>query len=180
MRPLTDEETELVFKKLAKYIGDNVRLLIERDDSQYCFRLHKDRVYYCSEKLMRKAACIPRQPLLSFGTCLGKFTKTKKFHIHITALDYLAPYAKWRVWLKPNAEQQFLYGNNILKSGVSRMTEGTETNSGVVVYTLNDMPLGFGVTAKSTSDCRKAEPTALVVLRQADLGEYLRNESALT
>lgn len=42
---------------------------------------------------MRKAACIAREPLLSFGTCLGKFTKTKKFHLHITALDYIAPYA---------------------------------------------------------------------------------------
>lgn len=41
MRPLTDEETEIVFKKLAKYIGENVRLLIERGDSNYCFRLHK-------------------------------------------------------------------------------------------------------------------------------------------
>lgn len=45
---------------------------------------------------MRQAACIAREPLLSFGTCIGKFTKTKKFHIHITALDYLAPYAKVR------------------------------------------------------------------------------------
>ncbi len=43
---------------------------------------------------MRKAACIARDQLLSFGTCLGKFTKSGKFHLHITALDYLAPYAK--------------------------------------------------------------------------------------
>lgn len=54
----------------------------------------QDRVYYCSESLMKKAACVAREQLLSFGTCLGKFTKTKKFHIHITALDYIAPYAK--------------------------------------------------------------------------------------
>uniref|UniRef100_A0A914VN09 60S ribosome subunit biogenesis protein NIP7 pre-PUA domain-containing protein n=1 Tax=Plectus sambesii TaxID=2011161 RepID=A0A914VN09_9BILA len=94
MRPLTDEETEMVFKKLSSYIGDNVRMLIERDDGTYCFRLHKDRVYYSSEALMRRAACIAREPLLSFGSCLGKFTKTKKFYLHITALDYLAPYAK--------------------------------------------------------------------------------------
>lgn len=43
---------------------------------------------------MKQAACIAREPLLSFGTCLGKFTKTKKFYLHITALDYMAPYAK--------------------------------------------------------------------------------------
>lgn len=51
-------------------------------------------MYYSSEKLMRQASVIAREPLLAFGTCLGKFTKTKKFHLHITALDYLAPYAK--------------------------------------------------------------------------------------
>lgn len=53
-----------------------------------------------------------------------------------------------RVWVKPNAEQQFLYGNNILKSGVGRMSEGCEARQGVVVYSMSDMPLGFGITAK--------------------------------
>lgn len=99
MRPLTDEETEVLFRKLANYIGDNVRLLLEREDGDYCFRLHRERVYYCSELLMKQAATIGRKPLLSFGTCLGKFTKGGKFFLHITALDYLAPYAKVCVFL---------------------------------------------------------------------------------
>lgn len=43
---------------------------------------------------MRKAINIARDNLISLGTCLGKFTKTGKFKIHITALDFLAPYAK--------------------------------------------------------------------------------------
>lgn len=30
MRPLTDEESEAVFAKLAHYIGDNVQMLIDR------------------------------------------------------------------------------------------------------------------------------------------------------
>ncbi|CAD6184183.1 unnamed protein product [Caenorhabditis auriculariae] len=179
MRPLTDEETEKVFTKLASFIGDNVSMLIDRSDADYCFRNHKERVYYASENLMRQAACIAREPLLSFGTCIGKFTKTKKFHLHITALDYLAPYAKYRVWLKPNAEQQFLYGNNVLKSGVARMTEGTPTHSGIVVLSMSDVPIGFGVAAKGTMDSKRADPTAIIVLHQCDLGEYLRNESTL-
>uniref|UniRef100_A0A0N5ASK3 60S ribosome subunit biogenesis protein NIP7 homolog n=1 Tax=Syphacia muris TaxID=451379 RepID=A0A0N5ASK3_9BILA len=180
MRPLTDEETEAVFEKLAKFVGEDVKLLIDRDDGKYCFRLHKDRVYYCTEELMKQAACIGREPLLSFGTCLGKFTKTKKFYLHITALDYIAPYAKRRVWLKPGAEQQFLYGNNILKSGVARMTEATEEHDGVVVYSVNDMPLGFGIAAKSTSQSRVADPTAIIVIHLCDLGEYLRHEETIT
>lgn len=43
---------------------------------------------------MKKAGNVAGQNLLSFGTCFGKFTKTRKFRLHVTALDYLAPYAK--------------------------------------------------------------------------------------
>ena len=42
---LTDEETKSVLEKLTKYIGENVKCLIDRPDSQYCFRLNKDRIY---------------------------------------------------------------------------------------------------------------------------------------
>ena len=54
MRPLTEEETKIFFEKLSKYIGENIKLLIEREDGKYCFRLHKERVYYVSEKIMKQ------------------------------------------------------------------------------------------------------------------------------
>ena len=41
---------------------------------------------------------------------------------------------------------------------------------------MNDIPLGFGVSAYSTDDCRSLDPTKKVVYHQADLGEYLRDE----
>ena len=43
---------------------------------------------------MKRAASVGRKHLISFGTCFGKFTKTSQFRLHVTALDYLAPYAK--------------------------------------------------------------------------------------
>ena len=43
---------------------------------------------------MRKATNIARENLVSLGTCIGKFTKTRRFRLHITALDFMAPYAK--------------------------------------------------------------------------------------
>ena len=58
MRPLTEEETKVFFEKLSKYIGDNIKLLIDREDGTYCFRLHKDRVYYVSEKIMKQVCCV--------------------------------------------------------------------------------------------------------------------------
>lgn len=32
--------------------------------------------------------------IISIGTCFGKFTKSGKFRLHITSLDYLSPYAQ--------------------------------------------------------------------------------------
>ena len=46
---------------------------------------------------MRLAISVARPNLVSLGTCFGKFTKSGKFKLHITALDYLAQYAKYKV-----------------------------------------------------------------------------------
>eukprot|EP00301_Raphidiophrys_heterophryoidea_P023560 c7401_g1_i2.p1 GENE.c7401_g1_i2~~c7401_g1_i2.p1 ORF type:complete len:140 (-),score=21.87 c7401_g1_i2:6-425(-) len=108
MRPLTEEETKIFFEKLAKYIGSNIKLLLDRPDGQYVFRLQKERVYYVSDDIMRRATNFPRESLVGLGVCFGKFTKTKKFRITITALDYIAQYAQYKVWVKPSAEQSFL------------------------------------------------------------------------
>lgn len=179
MRPLTEEETKTMFEKLSKYIGENIKLLIDRPDGTYCFRLHRERVYYISEKMLKLATNISRDKLVSVGTCFGKFTKTQKFRLHITALDFLAPYAKYKVWVKPGAEQSYLYGNHIMKSGLGRITENTAQYQGVVVYSMSDVPLGFGVAAKNTQECRKVDPMSIVVFHQADVGEYIRSEDTL-
>ncbi|XP_020281148.1 60S ribosome subunit biogenesis protein NIP7 homolog [Pseudomyrmex gracilis] len=179
MKQLSEERTKLVFEKLTKYIGANVKNLIDRPDDTYFFREQKDRVYYVSQKILSLGSTVAPDHLLSIGTCFGKFTKSGKFKLHITALHYLAPYAQHKIWVKPSAEQQFLYGNHILKSGLGRITEGTSQHQGVVVFSMNDLPLGFGVAAKSTVDCKHANPTAIVCFHQADLGEYIRSEDTL-
>ena len=74
---------------------------------------------------------------------------------------------------------QFLYGNHVLKSGLGRITENTPAYTGVVVYSMADVPLGFGVAAKSTAECRSADPSGVVAFHQADCGEYLRAEDEL-
>lgn len=178
MRPLTEEETTQVFEKLAKYIGPNIKKLIDTPDGNFCFRLQKDRVYYVAERTMRVGASVARENLASLGVCFGKFTHHKNFHLHICCLDYLSKYATQKVWIKPSSEMSFLYGNHVLKTGLGRITENTERGSGVVVYNMGDMPLGFGLTARSTVECRKAAPTDIVVLHQADLGMYLRSEDS--
>ncbi|KAI8917805.1 hypothetical protein DFJ77DRAFT_457909 [Powellomyces hirtus] len=180
MRPLTEEETKIFFEKLAKYIGRNIVHLIDRPDEPYCFRLQRDRVFYVSEAIMKRAISVSRDNLLTLGVCFGKFTKTLKFKLHITALEHLAQYAKYKVWVKPTGEMPFLYGNHILKAHLGRITEDTPEHQGVIIYSMGDVPLGFGVTARSTQDCRKLDPTTICVFHQADVGEYLRDEEHLT
>jgi 60S ribosome subunit biogenesis protein NIP7 len=79
--------------------------------------------------------------VLSLGTCLGKFTKTGKFRLHITALDVIAPLARYKVWIKPNGEMPFLYGGNVVKAHVGRWSEDCPEHQGVVVLSMNDTPL---------------------------------------
>lgn len=43
---------------------------------------------------MKRATNIGREELMSLGTCFGKMTKSGKFRLGITCLDYLAQYAK--------------------------------------------------------------------------------------
>lgn len=132
-----------------------------------------------SEKILKLAENVGRDRLINAGCCMGKFSKNNKFRLNITALNYLAPYAMHKIWLKPSAEQQFLYGNHVAKSGLGRITENTPKYQGVVVYSMNDLPLGFGVAARSTAECKLADPLSTVCFHQADIGEYIRSEETM-
>ncbi|KAK1330685.1 hypothetical protein QTO34_008622 [Cnephaeus nilssonii] len=155
--------------------GESLQLLVDRPQGTYCFRQH-----YVREKILKLAANISGDKRVSLGSCFGKFTKTHKFRLHITALDYLAPYAQYQVWIKPGAEQSFLKGNHVLKSGLGRITENPSQYPGVVGYSMADIPVGFGVAATSTQDCRKVDPMVIVVFHQVDIGEYVRHAETLT
>lgn len=151
MRPLTETETQTLFTKLANYTGRSLTHLItpptstststSSSSSRNVFRLHHSRVYYLPLTIANLATSIARTNLLSLGTCLGKFTKTGKFRLHITALDIIAPHARYKVWIKQNGEMPFLYGGNVLKAHVGRWSEDCPEHQGVVVYSMNDTPL---------------------------------------
>ncbi|KAK0262941.1 ribosome biosynthesis protein nip7 [Friedmanniomyces endolithicus] len=188
MRQLTDTETKTLFEKLANYTGRSLNNLLtdtapspgnSKTPDRYVFRIQKDRVYYVRESLANLAISVARDNLLSLGTCLGKFTKTGKFRLHITALDVVAPHARYKVWVKANGEMPFLYGGHVVKAHVGRWSEDCPEHQGVVVMSMSDTPLGFGVTARSTAEARRLDPTGIVTFRQADVGEYLREEDTL-
>jgi 60S ribosome subunit biogenesis protein NIP7 len=144
-----------------------------------------NRVYYLPVKTMHLATSIARPNLIAMGTCFGKFSKGGKFKLGITSLDWLAKYAKYKIWIKPPGELPFLYGNHVVKAHLGRITEDTPEHQGVVVFSMADVPLvsrsrsagdkigllmhsqGFGVTARSTIDTRKLDPTGIIVFHQA-------------
>lgn len=135
--------------------------------------------YFLREAIAKKADTIGRSELLSLGVCFGKFTKGGKFRLHITALDHVSRFAKYKIWIKGTAEMSYLYGNNVLKAHVAKMTEDTPEHQGVVIYSQSDIPLGFAVMARSSAMCARLEPTSVLAFHQTDIGEYLRCEDAL-
>lgn len=46
---------------------------------------------------MHLATSVSRPNLIAMGTCFGKFSKSGKFKLTITCLDWLAKYAKYKV-----------------------------------------------------------------------------------
>lgn len=186
MRSLTEPETKTLFEKLANYTGRSLNHIIapptptetkSGKEDRFVFRLHASRVYYVRLSIANLATSVARTDLLSLGTCIGKFTKTGKFRLHITALDVIAPHARYKVWVKPNGEMPYLYGGNVVKAHVGRWSEDCPEHSGVLVLGMDDTPLGFGVTARSTAEARRIDPTGVVTFRQSDIGEYLREVS---
>ena len=154
MRPLTEQETKTLFEKLANYTGRSLAHLIappssdsttpnpkHGNDDQHVFRLQSSRCYYMPLSIANLATSIARPNLLSLGTCIGKFSKTGKFKMHITALDVIAPHARYKLWIKPNGVMPFLYGGNIVKAHVGKWSEDCPAHQGVVVLGMDDTPL---------------------------------------
>ncbi|EAU38851.1 60S ribosome subunit biogenesis protein NIP7 [Aspergillus terreus NIH2624] len=184
MRPLTEQELRTVLEKLTVYVGSSVKDLLTPTDSsgkpdRWVFRLAQSRVYFVRLSLANLATSIARENLLSCGTCLGRFTKSGKFRLHITALSVIAPIARHKLYLRPNGVMPFLYGGHAVKAHVARWSQECPEHSGVVVFDSEDMPLGFGIAAKAPAAAQRASPTEIVCFRQADCGEYLREEDSL-
>ena len=109
MRPCTDAELLALLEKLVKFVGTkNAQALVQRPDDPHCFRVHRNRIYYVSETLMRVSTNVKRDDLLSLGTCFAKVTHSGSINLQITCLDHLAEKCLHKVWLKPSAEMAFL------------------------------------------------------------------------
>ncbi|KNA02948.1 hypothetical protein SOVF_213770, partial [Spinacia oleracea] len=70
MRTLDEQETTIVFEKLFKFVGNNLKNIVDNPSyegpaqdplpGRYCFRLQKNRVYYASESLVKRATNVSK------------------------------------------------------------------------------------------------------------------------
>ena len=60
---------------------------------------------------------------------------------HLYMLNPLDETDFFQIWIKPNGEMPFLYGNHVVKAHLGRITEDTPEHQGVVVFSMNDIPL---------------------------------------
>lgn len=56
-----------------------------------------------------------------------------------------------------------MYGNHVLKAHIGRISEKAMKYKGVIVLNLHNMPLGFGVLAKTQEELGVTDPTAIFV-----------------
>lgn len=59
----------MVFEKLHKFIGKNIKALVSQADRPACLRLQKNRVFYVREDVMRRATNVRRRQLLLSRPC---------------------------------------------------------------------------------------------------------------
>jgi 60S ribosome subunit biogenesis protein NIP7 len=98
----------------------------------------------------------------------------------ITSLGLLSSLALHKCWLKSNNEMGYLYGNHLLKSNILKLSDNIMENNGIIVYTHNNLPLGFGNSTKNLLDLKSLDLQSIIIINQADLGIYLRNENYLS
>ncbi|CAL5214416.1 unnamed protein product [Lathyrus oleraceus] len=148
MRPLDESETSFVLEKLFKFVGNNLKNLVpnhEGPDSNPIVAT----VSVSTRTRTRSTTAASRSSseppisldLISFHSCIRKYTHAGNFHLTVQAPNLLAANAKLKVWLKPQSEMSFL---------LHRIIENIVAGDGAIVFNMADVSLGFEVAAKST------------------------------
>ncbi|SBS88365.1 hypothetical protein PMALA_022370 [Plasmodium malariae] len=159
----------LVFKKLSKFLGNNLLSMLSYNNEEYVLRAD----------IAKQAKSINKNSLMSLGTCLGKFTKANNFFLKITSLSLLSEFCIHKIWLKESGEKSFLFGNNVIKSHLLKISDNIKKGDGVMVLSMNDNPIGFGVSMRNTQDIKILNVMDIILIHQGDIGEYLRSEETI-
>lgn len=174
MRIINSTEQIKIFKKLASFIGDHNITSFLNNRKVY---LHNQSIYLINKNILKCISTIPKNEILHMGLMLGKLTKTQNFYLHVSSLNSLSKYCLNKVWIKKSAEMNVLYGNNIQKAHIFKISDELLVNSSVIIYNQDDIILGFGITSKDSNGIDRMTGSSIAIIIQSDNGIYLREES---
>ncbi|AFP65440.1 ribosome biogenesis protein (nucleomorph) [Chroomonas mesostigmatica CCMP1168] len=176
MRELKIEEARLLLSKFVKFQGDSIRVFIKNfffDSS--VFRLQKNRIFFCSFILAVRALNFFKKKIGSIGTCIGRFTHSKKFQFLVPSLSLVIKNEKYLFAVtNSNGEKNFINGKHLKKDDVLRISKNLFRYDGIVVIGKNKFPIGFGEILKSTKIISTTKKKHLIITNHADIGKYTR------
>eukprot|EP00834_Sanchytrium_tribonematis_P005668 NODE_358_length_8800_cov_0.946673.p8 type:complete len:166 gc:universal NODE_358_length_8800_cov_0.946673:2189-1692(-) len=162
MRNLTESESKQLFEKLHKFIKNHLPELVK----EYVFRLQRNKIYMVPNHVDKHCSTVPRKSLVHCGIYIAKITHNQHIHLTIGCLHVLTKYAR-KVTVKGMG---VMYGQSVLRRSILKMSDDIQVGDGVVICS-EGVDAGFGIIVSLSTD-----PTKTVVINQADLGEYLRDQ----
>merc|ERR1712224_595947 len=104
---VVDSQNKNVYEKFFQFVGENVHNIDQNDEKLFFFRIKNEHVYLVRDDLIRYSSSLPRVNLISYGTCVGKFSHSGRFHLTIGALDMISQHSLNKVWLHRGSELKF-------------------------------------------------------------------------
>lgn len=175
MRKITETEQKKITSKLSKIFDISNSSFLKEKNLYY----HNKNIFIIPPNIYKNISTFPKNKIKFCGKHLGKFTRSENFYLKISCLNLLKDFINKKIWIKYSAENNFLYGNNVLKSHVFKVSENINKNEIVFLFNQNDLLLGFGITTRNYCDFEKADHNSTYVIRQCDKGEFLRDEQRI-
>jgi 60S ribosome subunit biogenesis protein NIP7 len=176
MRELKIEEARFLISKFIKFKGNKIFEFIKSIYFNFSlFRLQKNRIFFCASLLYYRAINFYKKNLGSIGSCIGRFTHSRKFYFLIPALNLLIKNQKFfSIFTNSMGEKQFIFGNNLKKEKILKLSKNIFESDGVILIGMNSLPIGFGESLKSTILLPKVKNCSLLVINHSDIGRYIR------
>merc|ERR1712046_528575 len=131
MGMLSLDGTKYVYEKIFQFIGKSIHDINKEGQELYFFRERERFIYFVRDSLIRRASSLLKDNLVSYGTCIGKVSHSGRFRLTIGAMDLISLKSDKKVWLERGSDLKFLYGINVLKSGLNKTTKNIPKFVGV-------------------------------------------------
>ncbi|MHA1238832.1 MAG: hypothetical protein ACTSSJ_06315 [Candidatus Odinarchaeia archaeon] len=116
--------------------------------------------------------CAYRMPY-SLGVYLARYFKNH-YELSLESLRFIAPLTDKKVWVSEEGERFFLYGKDIFKRSVTKISPTACAGDKVIVLNSKCEALGLGVLRIKPESFRDTKDNTIVVDNITDLGWYIR------